>query len=186
MVPMKLSELFLLSLIFISFFLFNNCEDVTDPADECEKTKWQEVKEPTINLIGSISVTQDLVPNSPQKMIDTALYIETTGSIQKYYCDGTPSGKFDFSTNYYPDLAPDSLVWYDIKIGQAYQFKFQNDADHVKVNLKWKLYFNHGLIYESKIFVKDFYYKDITYSNYWLSHIIYWDCYGFNWVKVGG
>ena len=73
---MKLFNLLLLSLVFVSLFLFNNCEDVTDPADECEKTKWQEVKEPIFNLIVHVANVQ--YSQSMPFSLDTAQYIEFT------------------------------------------------------------------------------------------------------------
>jgi len=181
---MKLSKLLLLFLVFISLLLLNNCEAVTEQNDECEKTKWEEVEEPVIELDGSISHTQKFGSTNISSTLDTAHHIEIVGSIQKYYCNGTPSGKFDFTTNYYPD--PDPFGgWYYIRLGQAYQFKFQNDKGHLRVNLKWKIYFNYGLTYESKALAKDFYYKDIGFD--WEPTIIY-DCHEdeLNWVKVSG
>lgn len=178
---MKPGRMFFLFLIVISIFLFNCCENVTDPADECEKTKWQEVKEPIINLIASVGVNQNFGPGHTPFNLDTANYMEFEGSIQKYYCNGTPSGKFDFTTTIFPDT---SFYLYEVLLGQAYQFKFQNDSDHLRVNIKLKVYFNHGLTYESKIFVTNFYYEDIYFSNDWLSYAIYYSCVNCEWVKV--
>ena len=178
MKPYRIVFLFLFAAF---FFLFNSCENVTDPADECEKTKWQEVKEPIVNILASVNVDQYFGTGLTPFKLDTANYIEIAGSIQKYYCNGTPSGKFDFTTTFFPDTA--SYI-YEILLGQAYQFKFQNDADHLRVNLKWKVYFNHGLTYESKNLVTNFYYKDIYFSNYWLSYVVYYLCVNFDWVKV--
>ena len=174
--PIRKIFLFLFA---ISIFLFNSCENVTDPADECEKTKWQEVKEPTINLIGHVANVQyfQSVPFS----LDTAQYIEFVGFIKKYYCNGTPSGKFDFITNVYPDTY---LDFTEGKLGQAYQFKFQNDQDHLRVNIKLKAYFNHGLTFESQTLVKDFYFRDIMYDTYWLSDVAIFYCGNPVWIKV--
>lgn len=176
---MKSVKLFFLFFVASIFLLFNSCEDVTDPADECDKTKWQEVKEPIINLIGHLSNMQYIqsVPFS----LDTAQYIEFAGFIQKYYCNGTPSGKFDFITNLYPVT---HWTFTEGKLGQAYQFKFQNNQDHLRVNIKLKIYFNHGLTFESQTLVTNFYFKDIEYDEYWLSYVAIFYCINLVWVKI--
>ena len=176
--PIRKIFLFLFA---ISIFLFNSCENVTDPADECEKTKWQEVKEPTINLIAAVGVNQNFGPGHTPFNLDTANYMEFDGSIQKYYCNGTPSGKFDFTTTFFPDT---SFYLYEVLLGQAYQFKFQNDQDHLRVNIKLKAYFNHGLTFESQTLVKDFYFRDIMYDTYWLSDVAIFYCGNPVWIKV--
>ena len=177
---MKLSKLLLLFLVFISLLLLNNCEAVTDQTDECEKTKWQEVKKPIIYLIGTIYNTQYFESPTVSNSLDTAQYIEFTGSIQKYYCNGTPSGKFDINTTFYP--TPGYI--YSLIVGQAYQFKFENDADHLRINIRLKVYFNHGLTYESNTLVDDFYYKDIYYDTVWLSYAINLLFSDMSWVKL--
>jgi len=176
---MKSVKIFFLFFVAAFFFLFNSCEDVTDPADECEKTKWPEVKEPIINLIVHAATLQYF--QSVSFGLDTAQYIEFSGFIQKYYCNGTPSGKFDFITNVYPELYSDYI---EGKLGQAYQFKFQNDQDHLRVNIKLKAYFNHGLTFESQTLVKNFYFEDITYDTYWLSDVASFYCGNPVWIKV--
>ena len=178
MKPYRIDFLFLFAAF---FFLFNSCENVTDPADECEKTKYQEVKKPIIYLIGTIYNKQYFESPYVSNSLDTAQYIEFTGSIQKYYCNGTPSGKFDFNTTFYP--TPGDYV-YSLIVGQAYQFKFENDADHLRVNLKLKVYFNHGLTYESKTLVASFNYNDVYYSPGWSSYVVDLQCSDMSWDKL--
>lgn len=176
MVLMKPARIFLSLFCSIPLFLFNTCEEVTDPADECEKTKWANPVDRTLDIVTTIYSSQK-IQNTPFR-IDTANHFEVTGSIQKYYCDGTPSGKFDFTTTFYPTAGSDL---YELRVGQAYQFKFENDDDHLRFNLKWKLFFNSGIVYESQTFVTDFYYEDINYNQYWLGYIAAYECVGFTW-----
>lgn len=179
MVRMQSVRLFFLYSITAIFFLFNSCEAVTDFADECENTKWENSVDRTLDIITRIYSAQSIQNISIR--IDTANHFEVVGSIQKYYCDGTPSGKFDFTTTFYPTAGSDL---YDFKVGQAYQFKFENDEDHLRLNLKWKMFFNSGIVYESQTFVTDFYFDDIYYNQYWLSYVAGYECVGFIWSIV--
>jgi len=166
---MKCRTLSLLLLIFISSFLLTNCDSTTEQTDECEKTKYQEVKEPIIYLLGTIYNKQYFESPYVSNSLDTAQYIEFTGSIQKYYCNGTPSGKFDINTTFYP--TPGDYE-YSLIVGQAYQFKFENNADHLRVSLRLKVYFNRGLTYESNTIVANRNYSDVYYNPVWSSYVV--------------
>jgi len=77
---MKSSKLFLASLFSVSFILLTFCEVNSELEEECEKTKWTEVKEPTI----AVYVSQ---PNNfcdYTHRVDTAYQVNVVGSIKNF------------------------------------------------------------------------------------------------------
>ena len=170
---MKISKPHLLFLILTSLFLLNTCDTLTEDNDECEKTKWATVREPVIDLYIAVpSVYCDIVNSI--NLTDSAAQMICSGSITKIYCDGTVSGSFSFNTNFYPFQMTDEELGKQ-RVGQAYQFKFQNDKDHLVFLGRLKAYFSGGIIWESQEFNLKLYYKDIqtdpySFDNYF--HIV--------------
>lgn len=156
---MNLSKLHLLFLVFTSLFLLNTCETLTEKNDECEKTKWAAVQEPIIYLYIAVPIVNCDIVNSTNAT-DSATQMICSGSITKIYCDGTVSGSFSFNTNFYPIQMTEEEL-YKQRVGQAYQFKFQNDKDHLVFVGRLKAYFPGGIIWESEEINFKIYFKDI-------------------------
>jgi hypothetical protein len=169
MVLMKLSKLHVLFLVLISFFLLNTCDTLTEKNDECEKTKWAAVREPVIDLYIAVPSTNcDKVNRT--NLTDSAGQMICSGSITKIYCDGTVSGSFSFNTTFYPLQMNDEELSKQ-QVGQAYQFKFQNDKDYLVFIGRLKAYFPGGITWESEEINFKIYYKNIltdpyNYNNY--------------------
>ncbi len=156
---MKLAKLIQLLLIFIPIIFLNNCDTVTDKNDDCEKTKWAAAQEPIIYLYIAVPITYCDKVNSINAT-DSATQMICSGSITKIYCDGTVSGSFNFNTNFYPIQMTEQEL-YKQSVGQAYQFKFQNDKDYLIFIGRLKAYFPGGIIWESEEINFKLYYKDI-------------------------
>ena len=170
---MRKSKLFLLILFPGLVASLMSCEVQSDDNQLCEQTKWDEVKEVIITV--GISQPLDHCDNNTHKA-DTADFIKITGSIQKYYCDNTPSGKFHFENI----VQPDPITDYH-NVGQRYQFKFENDKDRLVVKCILKAYFIDGNIYQSEEAKKTFYYNDIIFDFNTLEYYILFDLPELNW-----
>jgi hypothetical protein len=156
---MKLSKSLIPLLIFTFFFLLNTCDTIPEQTDECEKTKWTTVREPTIYLYIAVPITNcDKVNN--RNATDSATQMICSGSITKIYCGGKVSGSFNFNNNFYPIQITEEEL-YKRQVGQAYQFKFQNDNDYLIFVGRLKAYFTDGIIWESEEINFKIYYKDI-------------------------
>jgi len=162
MVHMKYSEFVFALFLLVSFFLLNNCDVVTEKNDACDKTKWAEVKEPIMYVyIGLGGYYCD--PPANAHYIPAATQMICSGKITKIYCDGTVSGSFNINTTFYPSqMTQGELDW--VKIGQAYQFKFQNDNDYLLLTGRLTGTFSDGKKYESDEFSARIYYKNINYN----------------------
>lgn len=170
---MRKSILFLLILFLGLVASLISCEVQSDDKELCEQTKWNEVKEVIITV--GISQPLDHCGNNTHKA-DTADFIKITGSIQKYYCDNTPSGKFSFENT----VQPDPNVDYH-NVGQRYQFKFENDKDRLVVKCILKAFFIEGNNYESEEATKTFYYNDIQFDFNTLEYYILFDLPDLDW-----
>lgn len=159
MVRMKLSKSLLVFLVFVSFFLLIACDTLTETNDECEKTKWSVVEEPIIYLYIAVPITYCNKINNINAT-DSATQMICSGSITKVYCDGKVSGSFSFNTNFYPIQMTEAEL-YKQRVGQAYQFKFQNDKDYLVFVGRLKAYFPGGIIWESEEINFKLYFKDI-------------------------
>ena len=156
---MKHSITLLPFFVCISIFLLNTCDTIPEQNDECEKTKWAAVQEPTIYLYIAVpnaycdKVNSDYLPYGAEQMI-------CSGSITKIYCGGQVSGSFNFNTTFYPIQMTEEEL-YKQQVGQAYIFKFQNDNDYLVFVGRLKAYFTGGIIWESEEISFKLYYKDI-------------------------
>ena len=156
---MKLSKSPLYFFVFISLFLFNTCDTLTEKNDDCEKTKWAAEQKPIIYLYIAVPITYCNKVSSINAT-DSATQMICSGSITKIYCDGTVSGSFSFNTNFYPIQMTEAEL-YKQRVGQAYEFKFQNDKDYLVFVGRLKAYFSGGIIWESEEINFKLYYKDI-------------------------
>ncbi|MDX1700130.1 MAG: hypothetical protein R3250_05895 [Melioribacteraceae bacterium] len=172
---MRKSKLFLLILFLGLVASHISCEVQSDDKELCEQTKWNEVKEVIITV--GISQPLDHCDDNTHRA-DTAEFIRIKGSIQKVYCDNTPSGKFNFDNL----VQPDPNVDY-INVGQRYQFKFENDKDRLVVKCILKAYFADGNIYESEEAQKIFYYNDIKFDFNTLEYYILFDLPKLSWHR---
>jgi hypothetical protein len=122
-----------------------------------------------------ISQPLDHCGNNTHKA-DTADFIKIRGSIQKYYCNDTPSGKFNFENTVQPDANTDYH-----NVGQRYQFKFENGKDRLVVKCILKAFFVEGNNYESQEVQKTFYYNDIKFDFNTLEYYILFDLPELSW-----
>jgi hypothetical protein len=170
---MQHSKILFLVSIFLFASLIISCEVNSDDGKECEQTKWDKVEEPTISL----RVTQpDNHCEGNTHKADTADNIKVTGSIQKYYCDDTPSGRFDFTKIFQPGPGIDY-----VHVGQQYRFKFENDKDRLVFRCTLKAYFIDGNIYETIETDRTFYYNDIKFDANALEYYILFSLPDLSW-----
>lgn len=153
--------------------MFINCEVQSGDKELCEQTKWTEVKEVIITV--GISQPLDHCGDNTHRA-DTADFMKITGSIQKIYCDNTPSGKFNFKNT----VQPDPNIDYH-NVGQRYRFKFENDKDRLVVKCTLKTFFIDGNKYESAEAEKTFYYNDIKFDFNTLEYYILFDLPELTW-----
>lgn len=117
------------------------------------------MREPIIDLY--IAVPYSYCDNvNGINLSDSAAQMICSGSITKIYCDGTLSGSFSFNTIFFPIQMTDEELSRQ-KVGQAYQFKFQNDKDYLVFIGRLKAYFSDGIIWESEEINFKIYHKDI-------------------------
>ena len=69
---------------------------------------------------------------------------------------------FEFDSNLYPSSGAIPLV--NVRVGGPFQYKFQNDEDHVSVSLTLKATFPDGKVFESVRQGNDFYYNNIKFQ----------------------
>ncbi|MBT8377986.1 MAG: hypothetical protein KJN64_02010 [Ignavibacteria bacterium] len=148
-------QFFFIIIILVAALLIS-CEVNQDDKEICEQSKWDEIKEPTIIL--RVTQPDDYCTGNTHK-VDSAEYLKFTGSIQKYYCDDTPSGLFDYSKT----ISPVAGTNY-VHVGAQYRYKFANDKDRLLFKCKLKAYFNDGNIYETLVVERLFYYNDIKFD----------------------
>lgn len=159
---MKYSKFVFALFLLVLFFLLNNCDAVTEKNDECQETNWAEVKEPIIYMYIGLSEFYCDPPDN-QHYVPVATQMTFSGKITKIYCNGTVSGSFDINTTFYP-VQINSNELGMIKVGQAYQFKFQNDKDYLLFAGRLTGIFSDGKKYESEELTARVYYKNILYN----------------------
>jgi len=164
---------FLSALIF-SFIIFQSCDALETKEDDCDENKWASPQDPIISFICiADSKISCAIDTAAVRWIKYAESLHFTGNITKIYCSGEISSSFPYNSYFYPD---NSSVVYDIKVGQAYQFKFQHDKDHLTIVYRIKATFTDGAIYESDELVIKSYYKDllrdINTGEYYIQHIL--------------
>jgi hypothetical protein len=161
---MKLSQIPLLFVVITSLFLLNGCPASSDKNDACDKTKWTEVREPVLYLYIKIPSEYVNVDEEDTSRLHETEQIICSGSITKIYCGGKVSGSFDFDnvifSIFYSDH-PTEWAYLTVKVGQAYQFKFENDNDYLLFTGRLKAYFPKDIIWESDEFSERIYFKDI-------------------------
>lgn len=167
-----------LILIFPVLLLFG-CEAVTEKNEACNDTKMAK-KEPYLYL--KVLVLNDTIYGGDTALFSANAFV-VTGKVTKIYCGGKVSGSFDFTRTFYP-----LLNTYDFsngeRIGQLYQFIFENQLDYLLVQCRIKAYFNDGRIYESDEFLGKAYYSKLQYD---LSSNEYYFPFGLNktvWFRV--
>lgn len=159
---MKRYSLVFVFFLFTSIFIFNNCDAVTEKNDECEESNWAQVKEPILYMYIGL---EDSYCDPPANLhhVPHATQMTFSGKITKIYCDGTVSSSFDINTTFYPSQM--SLIELGmIKVGQAYQFKFQNDKDYLLFAGRLTGIFSDGKKYESEELTARVYFKNILYN----------------------
>ena len=132
-----------------------------DKSDECEGFE-MELKEPIIYLFATISY--ESLKLTPETSLENAERMIISGSIQKMYCSGKLSGYFTYFPTFYPDEMGSPLLKGGFFLPQPYQYKFENEKDELVIMYRAKVYMPDGVIYESREFVRRFYYSDISYS----------------------
>lgn len=159
MVRMKLSKSTanVLTAIILVFSLFN-CSDNSDPLDDCSNTKFSQEEQRAVQAY--MPEPEEYCDSEHKYWSDSSAYILCTGTVQKFYCGGTPSGLFEFDDTYYPDLNATGRI----PLGQLYQFKFDNTFDIIKIRVELKAHFSDGKIFKTGIFPLDYYFPDIKYD----------------------
>jgi hypothetical protein len=147
----------------------------SDEKDLCEQSKWPQAKEPTI----AIYVAKPTNYCDATHKADSADYIKVSGYIQKYYCDNTPSGRFEIENNYSPLLENTN-----IRVGQLYKFKFENDKDNLVFSCKFKAYFIDTNTFESSDAGTIFYYNDIKFNANTLEYYVLYTTPSLTWHKT--
>lgn len=144
--------------LLISIFVFNSC-DVTKTESECDASNWAEAKEPMFNFYLDI-LGYNIYCNSSDTLhiLSKAESLNFTGSVTKVYCSGEFGSTFPYNSTYYMSSEPEIFT----KIGQAYQFKFQNDKDYLSVAFKIKANFSDGQIYDGREVSLKIYYHNLS------------------------
>jgi hypothetical protein len=159
MATMKLTGSLLTLTALCSFFLLSSCETLTEKNDECEKTQWENyIDAPMVFYIDVPQFYCDYPENI--YFTDNSDKMICAGSVTKVYCDGSIGGKFDFNTTFYP-AGMDKNDLDKQRVGLLYQFKFQNDKDHVVFSGRLKAFFPGDVIYESDEFTKKIYNENL-------------------------
>jgi hypothetical protein len=179
MVRMKLSKLRLLFLIIISLlFLSSSCEKPTEN-EPCENTKW----EASINQIleGYIGVPKVFCDAPRNTLLSwNAEQIVFTGTIQKFYCGDIASGSFSMNDAFTPRAMSEEQLA-KVGIGQAYDFKFENDKDYLRLTGTLTAYFLDDVTWKTKEFSVKIYHKDLIYDFYNVEHYY---VYAIPWATV--
>jgi hypothetical protein len=147
--------------------------------DECYPTKYLEVKEPMVDLY--IDARQ-LVCDSSHNF-NNAQNAIFNGSVTKIYCSGEVSSKFNYNTYFNPSSMSNSELSF-IKMGQTYQFKFENSKDYLLYLYTLKAYFPDGKIFQSDPITRRAYFSNLyidinTGINYYMEEFA-----GIKWVEV--
>lgn len=132
-----------------------------DKSDECEGFE-MELKEPIIYLFATISY--ESLKLTPETSLENAERMIISGSIQKMYCSGKLSGYFTYGPTFYPDEMGSPLLRGGFFLPQPYQYKFDNEKDEIVIMYRAKVYMPDGAIYESREFVRRYYYSDISFN----------------------
>ena len=151
----QLTGVLILSLMLI----LNSCETI-ETETECDASKWAQAEEPIVYYYNNF--TYPILCDSTHE-IDDSDHIQFLGTVTKIYCSGEVSSSFPYNSTYYTDP---SVYNDDIKMGQGYQFKFQNDKDHLMVQYRIKVFFDDGYIFESEEIFLKIYYKDLAIDIY--------------------
>jgi hypothetical protein len=144
--------------ILLTLLLITGCDIFKDNNDECDKTKWAELKEPVVTL--RLDSTGSFDDGNNTYSIVNAVTANVSGSITKVYCSGESGGSFNYNTTFYPKDSEYNVLT-SIKIGQDYQFKFENDKDYLQLIFRARYSFDDGKTFESSEVVKKVYYSDI-------------------------
>lgn len=175
----------LVFLFCLALHTFTACDDILpEQNDDCEQTKMPTVKEPA--LIIKVLLLEDTIHNDTTHIVRKALTGLFTGTVTKVYCDGTMSGSFDLNTTVFPAEYTDEYLE-GIKVGQVYQFKFENTKDYILVVIRLKETFKDGKTFQSGDYVRKYYYEDLLYD--YINGDYYFWCIFFSeedWVEVGG
>lgn len=147
-----------LTAIILVFSLFNCSVQDEDPFDPCASKKLPQQYE--LDVQAYTYEPEEFCDSDSLYWSDNASYIFCKGSVQKFYCNGTPSGKFDFDITYYPD----PLTTAKMPLGQLYQFKFDNEDDVIQIIYDLKAFFSDGKIYKTQSITVGYYYGGIQYD----------------------
>ena len=170
-----------ITIITFSFLYGCSTNDATE--DECEATKWETTQEPMVYYyISMIPGIQCGAYDDTIHIVDKAETLELTGSITKVYCSGEYSSTFPYNSVYYPEDGK----YVATKLGQAYQFKFQNDKDHLIVKYKIKANFSDGQSYQGRELSTTLYFKNLSINTTTGAHYYTDDIYNGTivWLRV--
>ncbi len=148
-------------IVTVAILSATGCSLFPDEDNKCLKDNWDTPEEPIIFIRLTSQVTtfqSDFVTYD----LSMASSIAVSGTIHKIYCTGKLSGMFEFDSNLYPSSGAIPLV--NVRVGGPFQYKFQNDEDHVSVSLTLKATFPDGKVFESVRQGNDFYYNNIKFQ----------------------
>jgi hypothetical protein len=179
MVRMKLSKLRLLFLILISLLsLSSSCEKSTEN-EACESTKWEEPIDQILYLY--INVPKVFCDAPRNTLLSwNAEQIVFTGTIQKFYCGDIASGSFSMNDAFIPKSMSDAQLA-KVSVGQAYQFKFENDKDYLRLTGTLTAFFLDDITWKTKEFSVKIFFKDLIFDAYDVEHYY---TYAIPWATV--
>jgi hypothetical protein len=155
----------------VIFIGFSGCDAVREKDNQCEPTKMTPMEEPTLYLKMTLEDDKLIKSDFGDTSVFMADRIEISGSVTKIYCSGVVSSKFTFNTGFYPKSYD-----YDFsegeKIGQLYQFKFENTLDYILVEARVKAFLPGGRIFETDELIKKVYFKDLL-NDMWMNQKYY-------------
>ncbi|MFZ2286239.1 MAG: hypothetical protein WAV93_04570 [Bacteroidales bacterium] len=156
---MKKQPLIRLATVQALILLAAGCFPTADTDDACLKNNWETAQEPVIYVRMTSNATSFFDNTRQQYNLTQASSISVTGDITKIYCTGKVSGSFPITAQLLPNSGAIPLA--NVKIGGPYQFKFENDEDHVEVHIKLRATFPDGSVFETTDLWYSYYYTSI-------------------------
>jgi len=149
-----------------------------DPDDPCTQTKLPQQEELAVQAY--VFEPEEFCDANSLYWSDNAVNIFCKGFVQKYYCGGTPSGRFDFDITHYPDVNNTGKI----PLGQLYQFKFDNEKDYIEINYELKAFFSDGKIFKTQVVGCYYYHSEISYDYINGKYYVDFESADYTWTPV--
>jgi hypothetical protein len=186
---MRIINFALKSIILLTFVIIvGGCAGKIEE-DPCLKTKWAQAKEFEIKLAVHVLPSNPPLPGEIQgskSPVDFEKMV-VNGTIEKVDCSENKSGPSNLGNSYITkasDMPAPINVYEAYWIGYVvFVYTFQNDKDHLKINLTVKITMNDNQSYICNISEEAFT-SNIVIVPGELYYYILLDIYSDNWVKV--